>query len=81
MAENGVQSRFPSMYAATNGYQGTEQAKSFGLDAPADQQLYALCYLNGEKKILESETVRKLLPGVVNGKESLANVLSRASES
>lgn len=58
-----------------------DKAKSFGLDAPADQQLYALCYLNGGKKILESETVRTLLPGVVNGKESLANVLSRASES
>ena len=27
MAENGVQSRFPGMYAATNGYQGTGQGE------------------------------------------------------
>ncbi|ELY7490086.1 DUF4123 domain-containing protein [Cronobacter turicensis] len=77
----GSSQSFPACTQRRMVIRALDKAKSFGLDAPADRQLYALCYLNGGKKILESETVRTLLPRIVAGKESLANVLSRTSES
>ncbi|EPX7407858.1 DUF4123 domain-containing protein [Cronobacter dublinensis] len=52
-----------------------KKAASLGLEKSADRVLYALCYLNGGKKMLESETVCALLPGVIAGKVPLADVL------
>lgn len=53
------------------------KSEGVGLEKPADRMLYALCYLNGGKEMLESEPVCKSLPTVVAGKQQLAEVLSR----
>lgn len=42
----------------------------------AEQKLYALHYLNGGKKILESDVVQSALDNVVQGKLTLENVLT-----
>jgi len=55
------------------------KAEGVGLEKPADQMLYALCYLNGGKRMLVSETVCKLLPSVIAGKQSLRELLVRCS--
>lgn len=53
------------------------KAESRGLEKPEDRALYAFCYLNGGKEMLESESVCKSLPSVVAGKQRLAAVLTR----
>jgi hypothetical protein len=54
-----------------------DKAEDTGLEKPEDRTLYALCYLNGGKQMLESEAVSQSLPAVVNGKLKLAELLTR----
>lgn len=55
------------------------KAEGVGLEKPADRMLYALCYLNGGKEMLESEPVCKSLTSVIAGKQSLSELLVRCS--
>lgn len=55
------------------------KAESVGLEHPADQMLYALCYLNGGKRMLESEDFYAALPKVVNGQIRLSQAISGVS--
>ncbi|HEY2452107.1 MAG TPA: DUF4123 domain-containing protein [Scandinavium sp.] len=55
------------------------KADGLGLVKLEDRTLYALCYLNGGKKMLEAESVSRSLPAVVSGKLKLAAVLARDS--
>ncbi|HCL6629855.1 TPA: DUF4123 domain-containing protein [Citrobacter amalonaticus] len=55
-----------------------DKAGGVGLEMPEDRVLYALCYLNGGKALLESESVRKSLPFVAARKRQLAEVLAKA---
>ena len=54
-----------------------KKAAAAGLTMPVDQKLYALCYLNGGKTLLESEAVKTSLANVVSGSRSLAEILTR----
>lgn len=51
------------------------KAKIAGITTPLDQKIYALYYLNGGKKSLESEEMQGALLRVSQGKISLADVL------
>lgn len=51
------------------------KSKESGLLSPADQKVYALYYLNGGRQELESDALRAALPNVMNGTQSLAEVL------
>ncbi|MEN5018004.1 DUF4123 domain-containing protein [Erwinia sp. Eh17-17] len=53
------------------------KAKAAGIATPLDQKIYALYYLNGGKKVLESEEMQGKLLEVSQGKTSLAEVLLR----
>ncbi|GAA3897758.1 hypothetical protein GCM10022405_23740 [Gibbsiella dentisursi] len=55
------------------------KAERVGLEKTKERVLYALFYLNGGKKILESDALRAVLPDVVAGVKSLAEVLSHHS--
>lgn len=55
------------------------KALAAGLTVPSDQKLYALYYLNGGKKTLESDAVCDILPKVSLGKISLIQVLKKIS--
>ena len=52
-----------------------DKAKSAGFKAGTDSKLYALFYLNGGKKLLESEVMQAPLQEVKQGRVSLADVL------
>ena len=56
-----------------------DKAERVGLEKTKERVLYALFYLNGDKKILESDALRTVLPDVVAGMKSLAEVLSHHS--
>lgn len=51
------------------------KSKESGLLSPADQKVYALYYLSGGRQELESDALRAALPNVMNGTQSLAEVL------
>lgn len=53
------------------------KAEAAGLTMPVDQKLYALCYLNGGKTMLESDAVQASLANVARGRRSLAEILTR----
>src|SRR5471030_658413 len=55
------------------------KARMVGVSSIADQKLYALCYLNGGKRLLESEEMRVSLQKVIQGKISLEKLLLNAS--
>ena len=52
-----------------------EKAKNAGITNESDSKLYALCYLNGGKRVLESEEMQLALLKVSEGKCSLESVL------
>ena len=51
------------------------KSKESGLLFAADQKVFALYYLNGGRQVLESDVLRAALPNVMNGTQSLAEVL------
>jgi hypothetical protein len=51
------------------------KADLVGLNNPKDRMLYALCYLDGRKDILESEALREQLSNIVLGKQSLSGLV------
>lgn len=51
------------------------KSKESGLLSAADQKVYALYYLSGGRQELESDALRAALPNVMNGTQSLAEVL------
>ncbi len=51
------------------------KSKEAGLLSAADQKVFALYYLTGGRRQLESDSLRVALPNVVNGTQSLAEVL------
>lgn len=51
------------------------KSKESGLLSAADQKVFALYYLNGGRQELESDALRAALPNVMNGTQSLAEVL------
>ena len=51
------------------------KGKELGLLSAADQKVFALYYLNGGGQVLESESLKAALPKVLNGTQSLAEVL------
>lgn len=51
------------------------KSKKSGLLSAADQKVYALYYLNGGRPELESDALKVALPKVLNGTQSLAEVL------
>lgn len=55
-----------------------EKARLAGMPAGVDSKLYALYYLNGGKKILESEGMQVSLGKVSQGEVSLKEILSNA---
>ena len=55
------------------------KAESAGLEQPADRILYAICYLNGGKKMLESEAFCTALPRVIHGQLPLSQAISGIS--
>lgn len=55
------------------------KADKVGLEKPVDRMLYAICYLNGAKKMLESERFSAALPRILNGQISLSQVISGIS--
>jgi len=52
-----------------------KKADLVGLNRPGDRGLYALCYLDGRKDILASETLRKQLSNSIQGNKSLSDVV------
>lgn len=52
-----------------------KKSEAVGLLTPVDKKVYALCYLNGGRSMLESDSLRAALPNVVSGVRSLADVL------
>lgn len=52
-----------------------KKSEAAGLISPQDKKVYALCYLNGGRAKLESDSLRAALPNVVSGVRSLADVL------
>lgn len=52
-----------------------KKAELVGLNRPEDRGLYALCYLDGRKDILASETLRKQLSNIIQGNKSLSDVV------
>lgn len=55
------------------------KAEKAGLEKPADRMLYALCYLNGGKGVLESEGFCTALPRVIHGQIRLSQAISGIS--
>lgn len=53
------------------------KAEGIGLAKSEDRVFYALCYLGGRKDILESEALRKQLFNIVQGKQSLSDVMMK----
>lgn len=51
------------------------KSKELGSLSPADQKVYALYYLNGGRQELGSDALKATLPNVLNGTQSLAEVL------
>lgn len=51
------------------------RAEGIGLEKPEDRTLYALCYLEGRKDILNSEVLRKQLTNIVRGNQSLSGLV------
>lgn len=51
------------------------KSKESGLLSAVDQKVYALYYLNGGRQELESDALKAALPNVLNGTQSLAEVL------
>lgn len=51
------------------------KSKYLGSLSPADQKVFALYYLNGGRQELESDALKAALPKVLNGTQSLAEVL------
>lgn len=56
-----------------------DKAQVAGMTPGVDSKLYALYYLNGGKKILESEVMQISLQNVKQGKVSLAQILTHHS--
>ncbi|MBN1086687.1 DUF4123 domain-containing protein [Erwinia aphidicola] len=55
------------------------KAQAAGITLPLDQKLYALCYLDGGKAMLESEAMRASLHQVIQGTVPLAQLLKTIS--
>lgn len=53
------------------------KAEGMGLAKSEDRKFYALCYLGGSKGILETEALRKQLSNIVQGKQSLSDVVMK----
>lgn len=53
------------------------KAEGIGLAKSEDRVVYALCYLGGRKDILESEALRKKLINIIQGKQSLSDVVMK----
>lgn len=56
-----------------------QKAHDAGLVSPFDQKVYALCYLNGGRKLLRSEAFCQFLPGIIAGRLSLTEALTRTA--
>jgi hypothetical protein len=52
-----------------------KKSEDAGLLSPLDKKVYALYYLNGGKRVLESDALRVALPAVISGARSMAEVL------
>jgi hypothetical protein len=53
------------------------KAEGIGLAKSEDRVFYALCYLGGRKDILESEALRENLINIIQGKQSLSDVVMK----
>lgn len=53
-----------------------KKSETAELFTPVDQKVYALYYLNGGKAKLESDSLKAVLPNVISGARSLADVLA-----
>lgn len=57
-----------------------KKSEEAGLSSPQDQKLYALYYLSGGRDVLESDALTAALANVVQGRETLADLLLRYAE-
>ncbi|KAB8311645.1 DUF4123 domain-containing protein [Erwinia endophytica] len=69
--------QFPACAQRLMVVKALNKAESVGLEKSEDRMLYALFYLNGGRKTLESDALKAVLPNVVSGTRSLMDVLAR----
>lgn len=67
--------KFPACAQRLMVIKALNKSKESGLLSAADQKVYALYYLNGGRQELESDALKVALPKVLNGTQSLAEVL------
>jgi hypothetical protein len=67
---------FPACVQRDMVIKALNKASEAKMKAGTEQKLYALHYLNGGKKTLESDVVQSALDNVVQGKLTLENVLT-----
>lgn len=67
--------KFPACAQRLMVIKALNKSKESGLLSAADQKVYALYYLNGGRQELESDALKVALPKVLNGIQSLAEVL------
>lgn len=67
--------KFPACAQRLMVIKALNKSKESGLLSAADQKVYALYYLNGGRQELESDALKVALPEVLNGTQSLAEVL------
>lgn len=67
--------KFPACVQRLMVIKALNKSKESGLLSAADQKVYALYYLNGGRQELESDALKVALPKVLNGTQSLAEVL------
>lgn len=67
--------KFPACAQRLMVIKALNKSKESGLLSGADQKVYALYYLNGGRQELESDALKVALPKVLNGTQSLAEVL------
>ncbi|HAT1613586.1 TPA: DUF4123 domain-containing protein [Raoultella ornithinolytica] len=67
--------KFPACAQRLMVIKALNKSKESGLLSGADQKVYALYYLNGGRQELESDALKVALPKVLNGTQSLAQVL------
>jgi hypothetical protein len=70
---------FPACIQRDMVVKALRKAKDEGINEGLNNKLYALYYLDGGKKVLESEEMRVLLQKVSQGKISLAQLLTKSS--
>ncbi len=72
-----VSKAFPPCVQRLMVIKALNKAEGIGLAKSEERVFYALCYLGGRKDILESEALRKKLLNIIQGKQSLSDVVMK----